>query len=205
MFVKICGITDKETAHFVQEAGADFIGFVFAPSKRRISPVNAAKISKHLSSKIKTVGVFVNESVENMKYIANLVGLDYIQLHGDEPASVAKKIPYPIIKAFSIQQVNPKTVHEYPCDYLLIDSPGEKYRGGSGNMFNWEQLERLQINKHKLFLAGGLSVENVADAKKMVHPFGVDVSSGVETDGIKDSLKIKQFIKEAKLIHVQKG
>jgi len=202
MFVKICGITDKETAHFVQEAGADFIGFVFAPSKRRISPVNAAKISKHLSSKIKTVGVFVNESVENMKYIANLVGLDYIQLHGDEPASVAKKIPYPIIKAFSIQQVNPKTVHEYPCDYLLIDSPGEKYRGGSGNVFNWERLENVQMDKSKMILAGGLSAENVRDAKKFVKPAGVDVSSGVETNGMKDPLKIKRFLERAKLVNV---
>src|SRR5690625_237308 len=133
------------------------MGFVLSPSKRRISPVKAAKIARILSPSIKRVGVFVNESVENIIHIAKLVNLDYVQLHGDESPQVAKSIPYPIIKAFSVRQVNPKTIQQYPCDYLLIDSPGKKYRGGSGNTFNWKALEDLKIDKKKLILAGGLS------------------------------------------------
>ena len=191
-------IADKETALYVEEAGADFIGFVFAPSSRRIAPVQAKKIAKHLSTKIKKVGVFVDEPIQNIHHIAKLVGLDYIQLHGNEPISVANQINYPIIKAFSIHQVNPSTIPYYPCDYFLIDSPGVKYRGGSGNVFNWDVLEELEIDKNKLILAGGLSDANVKEAIKTVQPVGVDVSSGVESDGMKNHFKIQQFLNQAK-------
>src|SRR5690625_4637856 len=111
MLVKVCGIQTEETAKIASTCKADFIGFVFTPSKRRISPKHAAEIAKAISSTpaTKKVGVFVNESIENIKFIAELVGLDMIQLHGDEPASFAQKLPYPIIKAFSINQVNTKT------------------------------------------------------------------------------------------------
>lgn len=197
MLVKICGITDIETARKVQAAGAQFIGFVFTPSKRRISPMQAGEIATHISPDLKKVGVFVNESIENIKYIAKLVGLDYIQLHGNESPSVARALPYPIIKAFSIHEVNPNTIHDYPCDYLLIDSPGKKYRGGSGYTFNWRKLDDLEIDKDKLILAGGLSINNIRKAIETVRPIGVDVSSGVETDGKKDHDKIAQFIHEA--------
>ena len=205
MFVKICGIKTLDAAKTAQEAGADFIGFVFAPSNRRISPIDAANITKQLSPKIKKVGVFVNESVENIKHIAKLVGLDYVQLHGDEPAHFAAQLPYPIIKAFSVHTVDPKTIHQYPCDYVLIDSPGEKYRGGSGNVFNWKTIDELQIDKRKLILAGGLNEANVREAIESVQPIGVDVSSGVETDGVKDHQKIQSFIKQTKKELTQKG
>ncbi|MEI3614367.1 phosphoribosylanthranilate isomerase [Pseudogracilibacillus sp. SO30301A] len=205
MLVKICGIKTIDAAMTVQEAGADFIGFVFAPSNRRISPIDAANITRQLSPKIKKVGVFVNESVENMKHITKLVGLDYVQLHGDEPAHVATQLPYPIIKAFSIHTVDPKTIHHYPCDYLLIDSPGEKYRGGSGKVFNWKTIEELQIDKRKLILAGGLNEANVQQAIESVRPIGVDISSGVETDGVKDHQKIQSFLKRTKKEITQKG
>jgi len=205
MLIKICGIKDKETAQIVQNAGADFIGFVFAPSKRRIAPVKAAEIAKSLSPNLKKVGVFVNEPVKNIIHIAKLVGLDYVQLHGDEPAHVAKSIPYPVIKAFSIEQINPKTIHHYPCDYLLIDSPGKKYRGGSGKIFEWGKLNDLKIDRGKLILAGGLSPENVTSARESVQPAGVDVSSGVETEGIKDPFKIEKFMTQAKYEPIQKG
>ncbi len=197
MFVKICGITSLETAKVAQNAGADFIGFVFAPSKRRISPAKAAEITNQLTPPLKKVGVFVNESLENIKLIAKLVGLDYIQLHGDEPEQLAKQIPYPIIKAFSIDQVDPQLIRRYPCDYLLIDSPGETYRGGSGNTFNWEKLDELTIDRRKLIVAGGLHADNIKQAIETVRPIGVDVSSGVETNGVKDHKKIEQFIQQA--------
>lgn len=198
MNVKICGVTSLDVAKKVEQAGADFIGFVFAPSKRQISPENAAAIAKDLSPAIKKVGVFVNESVATMNDIAATVGLDYIQLHGDEPVSTAEQLDYPIIKAYSIERVKPSVVASYPCDYLLIDSPGEAYRGGSGKTFTWEKLDTLDIPRNKLILAGGLSTENITEAIKQVCPFGVDVSSGVETNNHKDVEKISLFIQQAK-------
>src|SRR5699024_6507957 len=143
MHVKICGITSLNVARKVEHARADFIGFVFAPSKRRISPNDASRITQELTSSVQKVGVFVNESIETMTHIAKTVGLDYIQLHGDEPASTAEQLDYPVIKAFSIDQANSSTIATYPCDYLLIDSPGETYRGGSGKTFTWEKLDEL--------------------------------------------------------------
>src|SRR5699024_9315510 len=177
MHVKICGITTESDAQFVHEMGAQFIGFLFAPSKRRISPVKAKELVKHIGNKTKTVGVFVNETVENMLEIAQYVGLDYIQLHGNEPASTAERLPYPIIKAFHANDVTPFEIATYPCDYYLIDSPG----GGTGKTFDWDLLNRLPIDKKKLILAGGLNPNNVTKAIEMTQAFGVDVSSGVET------------------------
>src|SRR5699024_8226454 len=111
--------------------------------------------------------------------IAKHVGLDMIQLHGDEPASFAKEIPYPVIKAFSIDEINIDTVSKYPCDYYLIDSPPTKFRGGSGKTFQWNRVNDLNIDKNKLIVAGGLSIDNIEEAIKTATPAGVDVSSGV--------------------------
>lgn len=196
MLVKICGIKTVHAAQVVTEAGADFIGFVFADSKRKVTPELAAIIAKTLPSTIKKVGVFVNESVENMIAIAKQVGLDYIQLHGDEEAIIAEQLPYPIIKAFSANQLN--GIHSYPCDFYLIDSPKGKYRGGTGKTFNWDVIRELDIDPDKVILAGGLSPENIKDAIYIVQPAGVDVSSGVETNNEKDDKKIIQFVKNAK-------
>lgn len=198
MLTKVCGIRTLEAANAVEQAGADFIGFVFAPSKRRISPHDAATISANLSPTIKKVGVFVNESKQNIQYIAKMVGLDYIQLHGDETATFAKSLQLPIIKAFSIDAVHASTIRTFPCDYYLIDSPAEKYRGGSGKTFDWNRLTSLQLDHTKLILAGGLSANNVEEALINVQPSGIDVSSGVETDGMKDSKKIKVFVNKVK-------
>ena len=202
MFIKICGITSIETAKVVESAGADFIGFVFAPSKRRISPEKAKRISRELSPRVKKVGVFVNESVENIISIADEVGIDYIQLHGDEDELFAKQIPFPIIKAFSIEQTDVTTIERYPAEFILLDSPGKKYRGGTGETFNWERINELELDKQKIMLAGGLNVHNVQRAIQLVAPRGIDVSSGVETNGIKDHVKIKQFIKRAREVEL---
>lgn len=198
MNVKICGITTLSAATVVEKSGADFIGFVFAPSSRSITVENAAKITSQLSPNLKKVGVFVNEPIEAIEAIATKVGLDIIQLHGDEPEAFAKKLSYPIIKAFSIDKVEPNQIRNYPAEYLLIDSPGADYRGGSGKTFSWELLDELDIPREKLILAGGLSSENINQAIELVRPFGVDVSSGVETNQQKDHEKIKSFITHAK-------
>lgn len=199
MIIKVCGITTLDAGLAVESSKADFIGFVFAPSKRRVSPKNAATISASLSPSLKKVGVFVNESKENIQFIAEKVGLDYIQLHGDESAAFAKSLGWPIIKAFSIGSVRADTIRNFPCDYYLVDSPPAEHRGGSGETFDWNRLTALKLDHKKLILAGGLSTENVAEAIETVRPAGVDISSGVETDGIKDNQKINQFVAAAKI------
>lgn len=196
MFVKICGLMTEADAQYAAHIGADFIGFVFAPSKRRIAPVHAKEIVAKVKGQTKIVGVFVNESVDNMIEIANYVGLDYIQLHGNESAAVAKQLPYPIIKAFSMIEVTPFEITNYPCDYYLIDSPG----GGTGETFDWHALSKLKVDKDKLIVAGGLHTANVRQAIEMTQPIGVDVSSGVETNGVKDHRKINAFIQNSKQV-----
>lgn len=198
MKVKICGITSIEAAQTAEKAGADFIGFVFAPSSREITAENARKIAQTTSSTLKKVGVFVNKSAEDIETIVQKVGLDYVQLHGDEHPETAQALDVPVIKAFSIHQVNAEAIQSYPCTYYLIDSPGETYRGGSGKTFDWTALEQVGIDKRKCILAGGLNETNIQQAIHIAEPMGVDVSSGVETDGKKDSRKIQQFITVAK-------
>lgn len=196
--VKICGIQTLKSARVAAQSGADFIGFVFAPSKRLISIEQAKQIAASLRDTVEIVGVFVNETVESIEQITKEIGLDYVQLHGDEPAEVAKQISAKVIRAFSIDKVNPALLATYPCDYFLIDSPPETYRGGSGKTFDWNLLDRIQIPRDKVILAGGLTKENVITAINQVQPLAVDVSSGVETAGTKDQLKIKQFIQTVK-------
>lgn len=198
MLVKICGIQTVETAKVAVEAGADMIGFVFAPSKRRILPKQAAIIARHIPSTVKKVGVFVNETQKNIREISEVVGLNIIQLHGDEHPEIVKGLPYSIIKAYSIDQIDLLKKQTFPCDYVLIDSPPTTYRGGSGKTFNWELATNLPIRQNKIILAGGLTPENVAEAIASFNPAGVDVSSGVETNGKKDPKKIKQFLVNAK-------
>ncbi|RDW21206.1 phosphoribosylanthranilate isomerase [Oceanobacillus chungangensis] len=197
MLVKICGITTREAAEVAFTSGADFIGFVFAESKRKISPEAARDISRALPASVKKVGVFVNETIDKMVEIAEIVGLDYIQLHGDEPADIAAALPYKIIKAFSVTKENLAAIESYPCDYYLLDSPMGEYRGGNGITFDWTMIDHLAIPHEKILLAGGLNADNIIEAIKLTNPAGVDVSSGVETNGIKDHTKIKQFIKLA--------
>lgn len=198
MLVKICGIKTIEAATVAVQAGADFIGFVFAPSKRQITPTHAAKIANTVPTSVLKVGVFVNETVENMHKIAEQVGLDVIQLHGDEQPDVLERLPYQTIKAFSIDQVNEKTIKSFPADYYLIDSPIGEHRGGTGKTFDWNLATELAIDPSKILLAGGLSPSNVKAAIEQVNPAGIDVSSGVETNGVKDHQKIRQFIQNAK-------
>lgn len=201
MLVKICGIQSIEAAQAAVLAGADLLGFVFAPSKRKVTPEQAASIVQTIPLSVKIVGVFVNERVTAVNAIIAQVPLDYVQLHGQETASVAYQLHAPIIKAYSIDKLGKtkqKEMTNYPYDYLLIDSPSEKYAGGSGRPFNWNKLKTKQIPREKLIIAGGLTPINVNQAIATLNPLGVDVSSGVETNGKKDPQKIIQFITQAK-------
>lgn len=197
--VKICGLKEAEHIQAAVEAGADFIGLMFAPSKRRITIEQAIVLAQHIPPNVKKVGVFVNEKPEIIRQIAELVGLDFIQYHGDESAEQIAAIGLPAIKAFSIRtKEDVKRASTYTIDYYLFDAPGTDFRGGSGNSFDWTLLDDVNIPLDKVILAGGLTEENVGIATMLVQPFAVDVSSGVEIDGRKDTEKIKRFVECAK-------
>lgn len=199
MKVKICGITDVETALTAVEYGADAIGFVFAESKRKISLETAKEIVSHLPKDVFKVGVFVNETHDKIEEIASHVGLTHIQLHGDETPEFSETLSLPVIKALSVSNLETlKAIDEFSCKYILLDGPKGKYRGGNGLSFDWNIINSYDFKDKKIILAGGLHEDNVEMAADQINPFMVDVSSGVETDGIKDLRKIKSFIKRAK-------
>jgi phosphoribosylanthranilate isomerase len=195
--VKICGITDLETALVAVKCGADAIGFVFADSKRRISIKHARKIIEKLPKNLMKIGVFVNEQGDTIEQIVKETGINMVQLHGDESTIDCAGFSVPVIKALNIESADDLfKANEYDCDYILLDSPKGKYRGGNGIVFDWNIIK--QIKGKVIILAGGLTRENVAEAIQTVHPYMVDVSSGVELNGKKDKGKINDFINEAK-------
>ncbi|MCM3734849.1 phosphoribosylanthranilate isomerase [Bacillus cytotoxicus] len=198
MKVKICGITDTRTAKLACEYGADAIGFVFAKSKREITPDRAKQIIEELPANVMKVGVFVNESIEVIQNIAERCRLTHVQLHGDEQNYYIERLNIPSIKAIGVSsREDIERAKEYETDFILLDSPKEQFHGGNGKTFSWELLQANPIEK-KCILAGGLNLENITYAIEMVQPYMVDVSSGVETNGKKDIEKIKQFIRKAK-------
>lgn len=198
MHVKICGITTGEAALIAAGAGATMIGFVFAPSRRKISVEKAKKIIASLPPSIEKVGVFVNASAERIRHIAKEVGLTMIQLHGEESASFIASLPYPVIKAFPITAVYDGMENRWDPTYFLIDSPPAQFKGGSGVSFNWDLLQQTTLPMHQSIVAGGLTPDNVHEAIIQTNCVGVDVSSGVETNGVKDHAKIEAFITRAK-------
>ncbi|HEF1902446.1 TPA: phosphoribosylanthranilate isomerase [Bacillus cereus] len=200
MKVKICGITDVETAKSACEYGADALGFVFAESKRKITPKRAKEIIQELPANVLKIGVFVNESVEVIQKIADECGLTHVQLHGDEDNHQIRRLNIPSIKSLGVtSESDMKNAQGYEADYILFDSPKEKFHGGNGKTFSWELLGHMpkELQK-KTILAGGLNALNIEEAIRTVRPYMIDVSSGVEIEGKKDVEKIKQFIIKAK-------
>ena len=198
--VKICGLSRVEDVYAVNREMPDFIGFVFAESRRRIDEMTAAALREKLDAGIETVGVFVNQETE---FIADLYKkgiIDLAQLHGDEDSGYIERLrgraaslgrrPMRIIKAIGIGDKQ----RELPAgaDYLLFDTASEQ-RGGMGKTFDWDILRDYGWPPY--FLAGGLTISNVASGIELLAPFCVDVSSGVETDGVKDAMKITEFIR----------
>lgn len=199
MKVKICGITGLTTAIAAVDYGADALGFVFAESKRKITEVKAKEIITHLPREILKVGVFVNEAKEKIEEVASSVGLTHVQLHGDETPAFCESLSYPVIKAISIyDEKSLKSIENYKCEYVLIDGPKGQYRGGNGLSFDWNCISAGDLKDKKVILAGGLHEENVEEAIKLIKPYMVDVSSGVESEGKKDLNKIQSFIIKAK-------
>lgn len=196
--VKICGLKEEQHVQAAVEAGASWVGFMFAPSKRQISLERAAQLAKLVPSHVKKVGVFVNPTAEEVSEAVDTVGLDFVQYHGNEEAAFIKQMNFPSIKAFSIRSYEDvEKASRYEVDYYLFDAPGTQFAGGSGHVFDWSLLDQLSISKDQVILAGGLNAANVADAIAQVKPFGVDVSSGVEKGGSKNSELIKEFIHAA--------
>lgn len=197
MKVKICGLQEKTNVEVAIQSGADYIGFVFAPSKRRISIQQAKELAKIIPSNVKKVGVFVNPTYDEVMNIYNEVPLDIVQFHGNETVPFISQFSFPIVKAFKVMDGDiPKVVTDYTCP-VLLDAPSDVFEGGSGKAFDWEKASNVKIAQ-PLIIAGGLTSSNVQDAINLFHPFAVDVSSGVETNGRKDNKKIIEFIASAK-------
>ncbi len=190
--IKLCGLKRECDIEAVNKLNPDFIGFVFAQkSKRYVDPEGAAKLKAKLNKGIKAVGVFVNESPETVADLLNRGTIDIAQLHGSEDEEYISKLrsltDKPLIKAIKVQsKADIEAADESSADYVLLDSGA-----GTGMTFNWQLIKGI---KRPYFLAGGLSPENVAEAVKTLNPFAVDVSSGIETDGLKDEAKMADFV-----------
>jgi len=196
--VKICGITRLEDAQKAQSLGAAAIGFIFhRESPRYIEPSKAGVIVQSLGNDIVKVGVFVDEPVESLLEIAKTVGLDYVQLHGEESPDYCRQIPLPKWKVIRIRSAEDLAVLDaYQVDAFLFDAYDKHRQGGTGQTFNWDLLENVQI-KSPVILAGGLTPENVRRTVETVHPDGIDISSGVEREpGIKDKRKLNELFHE---------
>jgi phosphoribosylanthranilate isomerase len=201
--VKICGITNLPDARAAQEAGADAIGFVFYEgSPRCISIESAADISRDLPPFIVRVGVFVNAVEDLVVQAVRQCGLNLAQFHGEETPEYCLQFGVMSMKAFRIRDASSlEALADYPTDAWLLDAYAPGSLGGTGERFNWDLAVEAQKQGRPIFLAGGLTPENVAEAVRQVRPYGVDVSSGVEQElGKKDHAKVRAFIQAAKAV-----
>ena len=189
--VKICGLSTKEAVKTAVSDGADYIGFVFAPSKRQVTLEQAAELAKLIPSHIQKVGVFVSPSRADLLEAIEKVGLDLVQVHGQVVDKLFENLPCGSIQAVQIGEG--EHVPNSQADYLLFDAPV----AGSGQIFDWGRLDTTELAQ-PFFIAGGLNEDNVEEAIQHFTPYAVDVSSGVETNGQKDHEKIRRFIERVK-------
>ncbi|MGB3635097.1 MAG: phosphoribosylanthranilate isomerase [Rubrobacteraceae bacterium] len=200
--VKVCGITNVEDARLVSDAGADAIGLIFAPSPRQVDAVQAKEIVTTVSKEVLKVGVFVNEEPDTVLRLADEVGLDYVQLHGDEsPQTVAdlRTGGLKVIKALRVRNAaSLETLEDYAPDLFLLDAYSEKARGGTGERFDWELAKALK-GYANILVSGGLTPENVRAAIEFFEPYGVDASSSLEdAPGTKNDERVRRFVNAAK-------
>ena len=195
--VKICGITNLNDAHAAVAAGADVLGFNFyKPSPRYVAPQSAREIIDQLPDSILTVGVFVNEeSPEAVKAIANTSGVKALQLHGDESPDYCRALDS-VIKTLAVSgSFDFEQLEAYEVDAIMLDTKDNRLRGGTGQVFDWSIAQRVRRLVPKLYLAGGLSPENVGEAIALVQPYAVDACSSLEQKpGIKDHERMRVFI-----------
>ncbi|MCL2053584.1 MAG: phosphoribosylanthranilate isomerase [Oscillospiraceae bacterium] len=190
--IKICGLSRAADIEYVNSEKPDYIGFVFAESRRKVTFEQALKLREKLNPDMIPVGVFVNEAIENILQFTKSGVIDMVQLHGAEDEEYIRKLKslsgVAVIKAVPIQNKgDAQSFDNTAADYLLLDNKS----GGTGQSFDWDLIGEL---KKPFFLAGGLTVDNAAHAAAKVKPFALDVSSGVETNGVKDFEKIREFI-----------
>lgn len=201
--IKICGITNVDDALDAVEFGADALGFNFWPdSPRYIKPFQAKEILQEIPPNVWRVGVFVNEGYEKVRDISVDLGLDYLQFHGDETPYYCEQFATPYWKAFGLKDERGlELMKKFHCEHYLVDTYIEKGYGGTGVTGNW-QLAQEAKKVGKIFLAGGLTPQNVQMAIQVVKPDGVDVASGVEDEepGRKNRFKLEEFISKAKNI-----
>ena len=189
--VKICGLSTKGAVEIAVSAGADYIGFVFASSKRQVTLDQAAELAELIPVDVKKVGVFVSPSRSQLLEAIDKVSLDLVQIHGQVVDDLFENLPCASIQA--VQVDGEGHVPNSQADYLLFDAPV----AGSGQTFDWGKLDTTGVVQ-PFFIAGGLNEDNVVRAIQHFSPFAVDVSSGVETDGQKDHEKIRRFIERVK-------
>ena len=192
--VKICGLRRPEDIEAANVAKPDYVGFIFVPeTKRYVKPDLAASFRRDLAADIQTVGVFVNAPIEEIVAICQAGTIDLVQLHGEEDqayiANLKGQVNQDIIKSVAVG--DELVVDPNQADYLLFDSLSPS-RGGSGKIFDWKMVSAYQ--EKPFFLAGGLGVENIEEALKVVQPYAVDASSSLETDGVKDPVKMQEFV-----------
>ena len=192
--IKLCGLTRSCDIRAANELKPDYIGFVFAPESRRyVPPEKAAELKQMLEPQIRAAGVFVDEDPQVIEDLVRREVIDVVQLHGREDEAYIHSLRERlgsslIIQAFSIStEQDAKTAEKSSADYILVDSPG----GGTGAVFDWKLLRKIS---RPYFLAGGLTPGNAGDAVHTLRPYGVDVSSGIETDGYKDRDKMAEFV-----------
>ncbi len=209
--VKMCGISKVETIPAIVDAKPDYMGLVFAPSKRQVTVEQAKILIEELHKQcinhydikvVKTVGVFVNETLDNLVRIADTANLDAVQLHGDEDEafiqSLKERTNVEVWKAVQIRSAaDAEAWIDSSADMLLFDAYHKDERGGTGEVFDWSCLDEFE---RPFMLAGGIDSTNVARAIRTVRPYGIDISSGIETDGVKDDEKIKAFTNIVKTI-----
>lgn len=199
--VKICGITNLDDARVAAEAGADMLGFIFCDNSPRFLTLRtAADIATQLPPHIAKVGVFVNPDEDLVMRAIGDCGLNILQFHGDEPPEFCTQFGLMSMKAFRMRdEASLRALSEYHTDAWLLDTYSPDKAGGTGTTFNWALAIAAQKLGKPIFLAGGLTPENVAEAVQHVRPFAVDVSSGVESSpGKKDYTKVHRFVRAAK-------
>ncbi|MFT4144248.1 MAG: phosphoribosylanthranilate isomerase [Mobilitalea sp.] len=200
--IKICGLRRQEDIESVNLAEPDYVGFVFTKSKRQISAKEAGTLKARLNPNIQAVGVFVNEEISKILELVKEGIIDLVQLHGDEDAEYIKHLAScttaQIIKAIRVKdQESLNNIKQIPVDYLLFDTYRNDHYGGSGERFDWSLIS---YSERRYFLAGGINIENAEMAIRLTKPYGIDISSGVETDGYKDREKIINFVKKVRAI-----
>ena len=196
--VKICGISDSATAVVAAEAGADAIGLIFAPSRRRVTAAQAREIAAALPPFVTKVGVFVDEERGRIEESIAACGLGAVQLHGAEPPEFCAGFRVPVVKAIRVKDASSlEQMTAYQVDAFLLDTFDASALGGTGRTFDWT-LAIQAARTHRTILSGGMTPVNVVEALTRVVPYGVDVSSGVETDGRKDHAKMRDFIRRVR-------